>query len=105
MVSRARKRVSVAMKGAKNRMLCRLHECAADHCDIRATPLRLPRRARGDDGLSGYTAGPGHHDQLLGRPRSPVELARARATSERDVCRWLLAAERIGAHARAGFAS
>src|SRR5688572_14602288 len=34
-----------------------------------------------------------------------VDLARARAINERDVCRWLLAAERLGAHARAGYAS
>src|SRR5688500_5340405 len=33
------------------------------------------------------------------------ELARARSVHERDVCRWLLAAERLGAHARAGYAS
>jgi hypothetical protein len=36
---------------------------------------------------------------------SLVRLARTRATHERDLCRWLLAAERLGAHARAGYAS
>jgi hypothetical protein len=34
-----------------------------------------------------------------------VGLARARAVHERDLCRWLLAAERLGAHTRAGYAS
>ena len=33
------------------------------------------------------------------------QLRKERAAHERDVCRWLLAAERLGAHARAGYAS
>ena len=38
------------------------------------------------------------HEALVG-------LARRRAAHERDTCRWLLAAERLGVHARAGHAS
>ena len=34
-----------------------------------------------------------------------VELGAARARHERELCRWLLAAERLGVHARAGYAS
>ncbi|RLB63534.1 MAG: hypothetical protein DRI90_06665, partial [Deltaproteobacteria bacterium] len=34
-----------------------------------------------------------------------VELAGARAVHERELCRWLLAAERLGVHGRAGYAS
>jgi hypothetical protein len=34
-----------------------------------------------------------------------AELGAARASHERDLCRWLLAAERLGVHARAGYAS
>jgi hypothetical protein len=34
-----------------------------------------------------------------------VELGRQRAAHEREVCRWLLAAERLSVHARAGYAS
>jgi hypothetical protein len=34
-----------------------------------------------------------------------VDLGRQRAAHERDVCRWLLAAERLSVHARAGYAS
>ncbi|MEJ7733732.1 MAG: HNH endonuclease signature motif containing protein [Polyangiaceae bacterium] len=34
-----------------------------------------------------------------------VWLGAARAAHERDVCRWLLAAQRLGVHARAGYAS
>ncbi|MEJ7735506.1 MAG: hypothetical protein WKG00_40755, partial [Polyangiaceae bacterium] len=34
-----------------------------------------------------------------------VSLGEARAAHERDVCRWLLAAQRLGVHARAGYAS
>jgi hypothetical protein len=34
-----------------------------------------------------------------------VELGRARACHERELCRWLLAAERLAAHRRAGYAS
>jgi hypothetical protein len=38
------------------------------------------------------------HERLLG-------LGKARAGHEREVCRWLLAAQRLGVHARAGYAS
>src|SRR5687767_3507891 len=34
-----------------------------------------------------------------------VTLGMARAAHEREVCRWLLAAQRLGVHARAGYAS
>ncbi|MEJ7735347.1 MAG: hypothetical protein WKG00_39950, partial [Polyangiaceae bacterium] len=34
-----------------------------------------------------------------------VSLGKARAAHEREVCRWLLAAQRLGVHARAGYAS
>ncbi len=34
-----------------------------------------------------------------------VELGAARAVHERELCRWLLAAERLGVHAHAGYAS
>ena len=34
-----------------------------------------------------------------------VDLGRQRSAHERDVCRWLLAAERLSVHARAGYAS
>ncbi|MEJ7734914.1 MAG: HNH endonuclease signature motif containing protein [Polyangiaceae bacterium] len=34
-----------------------------------------------------------------------VSLGKARASHEREVCRWLLAAQRLGVHARAGYAS
>jgi len=34
-----------------------------------------------------------------------ASLGKARAAHEREVCRWLLAARRLGAHARAGYAS
>jgi hypothetical protein len=38
------------------------------------------------------------HERLL-------SLGKARAAHEREVCRWLLAAQRLGVHARAGYAS
>jgi hypothetical protein len=34
-----------------------------------------------------------------------VSLGKARAAHEREVCRWLLAAQRLGVHARVGYAS
>jgi hypothetical protein len=34
-----------------------------------------------------------------------VSLGKARAVHEREVCRWLLAAQRLGVHARTGYAS
>ncbi len=34
-----------------------------------------------------------------------VELSAERAAAERELCRWLLAAERLGVHARAGYGS
>src|SRR5215203_5801194 len=34
-----------------------------------------------------------------------VSLGRDRAAHERDLCRWLLAAQRLAVHARAGYAS
>jgi hypothetical protein len=78
---------------------------------------RLVLLAREETG-SNYRARPSSH-----RPPSPpadepetvsdwsrvhariVELGAARASHERELCRWLLAAERLGVHARAGYAS
>ena len=34
-----------------------------------------------------------------------VSLGKDRAAHEREVCRWLLAAQRLGVHARVGYAS
>jgi hypothetical protein len=34
-----------------------------------------------------------------------ASLGKQRAAHERDLCRWLLAAQRLGVHARAGYAS
>ncbi|MBW2456823.1 MAG: hypothetical protein JRI68_20065 [Deltaproteobacteria bacterium] len=82
---------------------------------------RLVLLAREDPG-SGYRAGDSAGDRPARTPPPPanepetvsdwgqvhariVELGAERAAHERDLCRWLLAAERLGVHARAGYAS
>jgi len=55
---------------------------------------------------AGGRAGTGTGERVSGRARERiVQLGTERATHEREVCRWLLAAERLGVAARAGHGS
>jgi hypothetical protein len=85
-------------------------QSTAGSVEYRNHSIRLLRIR--EDGIPNGTAGDGKasptpeaashwgsvHDALVG-------LGRRRAAHERDVCRWLLAAERLAVHARAGYAT
>jgi len=77
--------------------------------EYRARPIRLLRIREGDPsngGLAGRAGPRPENASEWARVHAAlVDLGRQRAAHERDVCRWLLAAERLSVHARAGYAS
>jgi 5-methylcytosine-specific restriction endonuclease McrA len=87
---------------------------ARTYQSARPTPLLLLRERTADDTESSDERTPATPPPVL-EPEAAsdwtkvherlVSLGKARAAHEREVCRWLLAAQRLGVHARAGYAS
>lgn len=101
------------MRAPKNRVLRRYDMNAPLY--VEAHNRHLPRWLLVREPLSEYASATAPARSEEAEPESVsdwkqvherlVLLRKERAAHERDVCRWLLAAERLGAHARAGYAS
>jgi len=87
---------------------------ARTYAPSRPTPLLLLRERTAGDAESERERAPATPSPVL-EPEAAsdwtrvherlVSLGKARAAHEREVCRWLLAARRLGVHARVGYAS